>query len=383
MTSTEPVVTLEGVTKRYGPVTAVDRVSLEIRRGEFFSLLGPSGCGKTTLLRTVAGFLAPDEGRVLINGSDVIGVPPNKRPSNMVFQDYALFPHLDVAANIAFGLREARMPRAEIAQRVDDVLRIVHLEGLERRRPRQLSGGQQQRVALARALVKEPVVLLLDEPLGALDLKLRKAMQLELKRIQREVGITFIYVTHDQDEALTMSDRIAVMNQGRCEQVDRPDEIYERPTTLFVADFIGDANLVPVRIGSLDGNEARVELPGREQVTSPVGELGAAVGAMTTLLVRPERVRISTDEAGARGERLRGTLVEAVYQGATIRYEVELPSGVRFVCVAPKEERPGAQPGDHVWLSWDPGYGRLLEGVAEKQAAPADAAGDRPTSPVT
>jgi spermidine/putrescine transport system ATP-binding protein len=382
MTSTELVVTLDRVTKRYGPVTAVDRVSLEIRRGEFFSLLGPSGCGKTTLLRTVAGFIAPDEGRVLINGSDVTGVPPNKRPSNMVFQDYALFPHLDVAANIGFGLREARMPRGEIARRVEDALRIVRLEGLEHRRPRQLSGGQQQRVALARTLVKEPVVLLLDEPLGALDLKLRKAMQLELKRIQREVGITFIYVTHDQEEALTMSDRIAVMHAGRCEQVDRPDEIYERPKTLFVADFVGEANLLSVRVRALNGDEARVELPGGEQVNAPAGELRGSAGEMTTLLVRPEHVRVSTKDVGNAGERLRGTLVESIYQGATIRYEVELPSGVRLVSVAPRSERPGAQPGDRVWLSWDTVDGRLLQGVVEQDVPPPDPADDRLTSDV-
>ncbi|MGZ8566963.1 MAG: ABC transporter ATP-binding protein, partial [Actinomycetota bacterium] len=250
-TTADPAVVVERVSKSYGDVTAVRAVTLEIGRGEFFTLLGPSGCGKTTTLRMIAGFIRPDEGRILIEGRDVTTVPPNRRPSNMVFQQYALFPHLSVRENVAFGPREARMDRGEIARRVAETLELVQLGALAERRPSQLSGGQQQRVALARALVNRPAVLLLDEPLGALDLKMRKAMQVELKRIQREVGITFVYVTHDQDEALAMSDRIAVMNHGVVEQVGPPQEVYDAPRSLFVAGFIGDANLLTGRLISI------------------------------------------------------------------------------------------------------------------------------------
>src|SRR5947209_13472819 len=249
-------IALEGVSKRFGGVAAVDDVSLAIREGEFFSLLGPSGCGKTTTLRMIAGFEKPNEGRIVLQGRDVTSVSANRRPVNMVFQHYALFPHMSIYDNVTFGLKVKHVPRQEHRERVQNILRVVSLEGLERRRTRQLSGGQQQRVALARALVNRPAALLLDEPLGALDVKLRKQMQLELKRIQSELGTTFVYVTHDQEEALAMSDRIAVMNGGRVEQTGTPREIYEHPQTAFVADFIGSLNAIDVKVDELVGGFA-------------------------------------------------------------------------------------------------------------------------------
>src|SRR5881396_1775235 len=260
---------LDGVSKRFGTHAAVDDVSLEIGEGEFFSLLGPSGCGKTTTLRMVAGFELPDAGRIVLKGNDVTAVPANRRPVNMVFQQYALFPHMSVYDNVVFGLKVKHVPRAEHRERVDEMLRVVSLEGLHRRRTRQLSGGQQQRVALARALVNRPAALLLDEPLGALDVKLRKQMQFELKRIQAELGTTFVYVTHDQEEALAMSDRIAVMNSGDVEQVGDPKEIYEHPRTPFVADFVGSLNAFDLEVGELVGSYALARLGEHERVVVP------------------------------------------------------------------------------------------------------------------
>ena len=286
-------IALTGVSKQFGGVAAVNDVSLEIGEGEFFSLLGPSGCGKTTTLRMIAGFETPDVGRVVLQGSDVTTTPANRRPVNMVFQQYALFPHMTIYDNVAFGLKMRGVPRADHRERVTEILRIVSLEGYERRRPRQLSGGQQQRVALARALVNRPTALLLDEPLGALDVKLRKHMQLELKRIQHELGTTFVYVTHDQDEALAMSDRIAVMNGGRVEQLGTPRQVYEQPTTEFVADFIGSLNVV-----DLDG--ARIA-------------------------IRPEHVHVGTPPEGA--SQLSGTLAEVVYLGMYAQLHVDTPVG--------------------------------------------------------
>src|SRR5213592_514415 len=261
---------LDGVSKRFGKHPAVDDVTLEIGEGEFFSLLGPSGCGKTTKLRMVAGFELPDAGRIVLKGNDVTEVPANRRPVNMVFQQYALFPHMSVYDNVAFGLKVKRVPRAEHGERVQEMLRVVSLEGLDKRRGRQLSGGQQQRVALARALVNRPAALLLDGPLGALDVKLRKQMQLELKRIQSTLGTTFVYVTHDQEEALAMSDRIAVMNGGRVEQLGSPREVYERPETAFVADFIGSLNALDLTIDELVGSYAVTRLGEDERVVVPV-----------------------------------------------------------------------------------------------------------------
>ena len=282
-------IALEGVSKRFGKTAAVSDVTLAIDEGEFFSLLGPSGCGKTTTLRMIAGFEVPDEGRIVLQGRDVTAVAPNKRPLNMVFQQYALFPHMSVHDNVAFGLKVKRVPRREHGDRIREILRVVALEGLERRRPQQLSGGQQQRVALARALVNRPAALLLDEPLGALDVKLRRQMQSELKRIQHELGTTFVYVTHDQEEALAMSDRIAVMNGGKVDQIGGPREIYEHPQTAFVADFIGSLNAFDITVDELVGGFA---------VARP------AAGERVVVAVEPG-VRRGRDAAGRRASRAR------------------------------------------------------------------------------
>jgi spermidine/putrescine transport system ATP-binding protein len=307
---------LESVVKGFGGANAVDGVSLSIAEGEFFSLLGPSGCGKTTTLRMIAGFVEPDEGRILLHGNDVTSVPPNKRPVNLVFQQYALFPHMTVYDNVAFGLSVKRVPRREHGERVNEILRVVALEGYEKRRPRQLSGGQQQRVALARALVNRPAALLLDEPLGALDVKLRRHMQLELKRIQHELGTTFVYVTHDQEEALAMSDRIAVMNGGLVEQVGSPREIYETPVSAFVADFVGTVNVLDLEGGRVS--------------------------------VRPERIRILRE-----GGRLEGVVADVVYLGVYRQFHVDTAAG-RVVSVRLSDEPlDHVEAGSAVSLSWD------------------------------
>ncbi|HLX31642.1 MAG TPA: ABC transporter ATP-binding protein [Gaiellaceae bacterium] len=309
-------IALESVSKGYHGHIAVNDVSLDIREGEFFSLLGPSGCGKTTSLRMIAGFVEPDTGRVLLRGQDVTHVPPNKRPVNMVFQQYALFPHMSVFDNVAFGLSVKGVPRREHKERVEELLRVVSLEGYGSRKPRQLSGGQQQRVALARALVNRPAALLLDEPLGALDVKLRKQMQLELKRIQHELGTTFVYVTHDQEEALSMSDRIAVMDAGQVEQIGTPHEIYEHPASDFVADFVGTVNVL-----DLAG--------GRETV-------------------RPERIKIVT-----KGGRLDGVVADVVYLGVYRQFHVDTDAG-RVVSVRLADEPlEHLEAGSRVSLSWD------------------------------
>jgi putative spermidine/putrescine transport system ATP-binding protein len=302
-------VRLQGVTKRFGDVTAVAGIDLDIADGEFFSMLGPSGSGKTSTLRMIAGFEAPTEGRVLLHGHDVTDLPPFDRDVNTVFQDYALFPHMSVADNVAYGLVVRGVPAAERRSRVDDALRMVRLDGYERRRPAQLSGGQRQRVALARALVNRPRVLLLDEPLGALDLKLREEMQIELKAIQAQVGITFVYVTHDQEEALTMSNRMAVFNEGRVEQVGTPADVYEHPRTTFVAGFVGTSNL-------LKGESAR-----------------AVIGSDGVFTVRPEKIRVAEPSAQAAADEASalGHIHEVVYVGPDTRYIVELEVGGRLV----------------------------------------------------
>ncbi|MFI5012343.1 MAG: ABC transporter ATP-binding protein [Hyphomicrobiales bacterium] len=330
-----------------GSVVALDGVSLTIRSNEFFTLLGPSGCGKTTLLRLIAGFETQDRGSILVHGQTLDGLPPFRRPVNTVFQSYAVFPHMSVEGNIAFGLQMQRRPRADIAARVKEMLALVRLEGLEQRKPAQLSGGQQQRVALARALATEPRVLLLDEPLSALDQKLRTGMQLELKRLQAEVGITFIFVTHDQHEALTMSDRIAVMNGGRILQIGTPEDIYERPSARFVADFIGETNLIeaqrvgPMRFRIASGAEVEAAEPG-------------GAGDRVTLAVRPERAVLG---AAGRGV-LAGTVDQIVYEGTDTTYYVALAQGVRFrVC---EQNRDSARP-------------RFLKGDAVGIALPANA----------
>jgi spermidine/putrescine transport system ATP-binding protein len=349
------------VSKRFGGVSAVEDVSLEIGDGEFFSLLGPSGCGKTTTLRMIAGFERPDAGRIFLQGHDVTDVPANRRPVNMVFQQYALFPHMSVYDNVAFGLKVKRVPRAEHVERVQEMLRVVSLEGLDRRRARQLSGGQQQRVALARALVNRPAALLLDEPLGALDVKLRKQMQLELKRIQNDLGTTFVYVTHDQEEALAMSDRIAVMNGGHVEQIGTPREIYERPHTSFVADFIGSLNALDLRIDELVGVNAVMRLGEAERLVVPVGP-GHRAGESVRVAVRPERVQI--EPVGSPllngGSRLEGKIAEIVFLGMYTQFHVDTQAGRLVSHRLADESLRGLEGGSRVALSWDVEQASLL-----------------------
>ncbi len=317
-------VQLVDLVKRFADVTAVAGINLDMPQGEFFSLLGPSGCGKTTTLRLIAGFERPDEGQILLDGVDMAQTPPHKRQVNTVFQNYALFPHLTVAENVAFGLRYKDVSKVDAKKRVGEALALVRLEGLDKRRPSQLSGGQQQRVALARALILNPAVLLLDEPLGALDAKLRKALQLELKALQEEVGITFVYVTHDQEEALTMSDRLAVMSNGRVEQIGTPSEVYEEPGTAYVADFLGVSNLMDARVDGLDGDgRAKVRL-GDFELIAANGDTDA-VGDVK-MVIRPERVRI--EPQGTVGEnRVPGMVERVVYVGSIMQVIVHLAPG--------------------------------------------------------
>ncbi|MEV4375893.1 ABC transporter ATP-binding protein [Streptosporangium sp. NPDC049644] len=353
-----PAIELDGVVKEYVShgevVQAVKGVTLTIAEGEFFSLLGPSGCGKTTTMRMIAGFEDPSRGNVRLHGQDVTNVPPNKRDVNMVFQSYALFPHMNVWENVAFGLRRKKVAEAEIKRRVGEILEIVDLTGREKRRPREMSGGQQQRVALARALVNKPRALLLDEPLGALDLKLRQAMQIELKRIQREVGITFVYVTHDQSEALTMSDRIAVMNDGMVEQLGTPREIYERPATTFVAGFIGTSNLLSGTVDGLRSGFAVLRLGDEDQVLTEGGSFAA--GEPIAITVRPEKIGISTEEPTGDLSVVRGVVSEVVYLGLYNSYTVSLAQGAEMTVFQQNalDSTSTAERGDAVWLSWRP-----------------------------
>jgi spermidine/putrescine transport system ATP-binding protein len=348
-------VRLEGVTKRFDEVVAVDDLSLAIEQGTFFALLGPSGCGKTTTLRMIGGFDEPTSGRVELGGADVTGLPPYRRDVNTVFQSYALFPHLSIHENVAFGLRRKRVGRDEIGRRVAEMLELVGLAGLGRRKPRQLSGGQQQRVALARALVNQPRVLLLDEPLGALDLKLRKQMQLELKRIQNEVGITFVHVTHDQEEAMTMADAIAVMNGGRIEQLGAPRELYERPRTAFVAGFVGVSNLLH---GVVSG-AATVRLDGAGEVT--VSAALPEAGARVAVGVRPEKLSL-----GSGANTIAGTVAESAYVGVATQYVVDTPAGalVAYVQNANGAADPLA-PGSAVTLGFEPESAFVLDSPEE------------------
>ena len=362
-----PAIELHGVVKEFRShgevVTAVRDLDVAIAEGEFFSLLGPSGCGKTTTMRMVAGFEEPTAGTVYLHGTDVTNVPPHKRDVNMVFQSYALFPHMTVFDNVAFGLRRKNTPKKEVTDRVTDILGVVGLDGYAKRRPRQLSGGQQQRVALARALVNRPRALLLDEPLGALDLKLRQAMQIELKRIQREVGITFVYVTHDQGEALTMSDRIAVMNEGVIEQLAAPRDIYEHPKTRFVAGFIGTSNLLSGTVTSTDPatGGAVIDLGDGGRIVVPAAH--KQPGDELEITVRPEKITLVADGAdAARPARvgqhdcaLRGTVSEVVYLGTSTNYNVSTSAGAEVVVYSQNtaNDASGPQRGEQVWLHWD------------------------------
>jgi len=324
-------VELRAVTKRFGSFTAVKDVTLGIRQGEFFSLLGPSGCGKTTNLRMIAGFELPTSGSILLGGQDVIQLPPFKRNVNTVFQNYALFPHLSVAENVAFGLEMKGIAKAEIGKRVTEALEMVRLPDSGSKKPNQLSGGQRQRIALARAIVNRPQVLLLDEPLGALDLKLRKAMQLELKELQRELAITFVFVTHDQEEALVMSDRIGVMDHGVLRQVGTPEEIYDRPADRFVADFIGDTNFLPCQVVEHRNGAAQVQVAGMRMTAASDQQLKAGVEAY--LAIRPEKVQLYTSGAARNPneERFPGVIVEEVFMGTDTRYVVELAPQTQIV----------------------------------------------------
>jgi spermidine/putrescine transport system ATP-binding protein len=357
-----PAIALVGVAKEYHAhgdvVVAVRGVDLAIAEGEFFSMLGPSGCGKTTTMRMIAGFEEPTRGSVFLRDVDVTDVAPNKRDVNMVFQSYALFPHMSVFENVAFGLKRKKVSGAEIRRRVGEMLEIVDLVGREKRSPRELSGGQQQRVAVARALVNRPRALLLDEPLGALDLKLRQHMQVELKRIQREVGVTFVYVTHDQGEALTMSDRIAVMNDGAIEHLGTPRDIYERPATKFVAGFIGTSNLLSGPVATVEGARAIIRLGPGEQIVVPLADDHAVlVGEILELSVRPEKIDL-TAVAPVTGGRsvVRGVVTEVVYLGTSTNYNVTTSTGAGVVVFDQNASSAEdiAVRGDNVYLSWNP-----------------------------
>src|SRR5262245_43713947 len=376
--SKAPCVVLDAVTKRFGELTAVDAIDLDIGEGEFFTMLGPSGCGKTTTLRMIAGFEEVTEGRLTIDDEDMLGIPPHKRPTNTVFQNYALFPHLSVRENVAFGLRRQGVAKDEIDRRVRQELERVGLVAEANRRPAQLSGGQQQRVALARALVNLPKVLLLDEPLGALDLKLRKGLQVELKRIQREVGITFVYVTHDQEEALTMSDRIAVMNRGRIEQIGDPEEVYDRPRTTFVAGFIGVSNLMPATVEST-GPGGAVRLDSGARVETEVN--GFSVGERCHAVVRPEKLWISKGAESVDGDRpsVEGVVESSLYLGTSTQMQVGLPDGVTMTVLCPntdeaeRQSLPGG--GANVNLSWAPEHMHVVRESETNGAVPETPAG--------
>jgi putrescine transport system ATP-binding protein len=362
---TQPLVRFAAVGKRFGEVTAVDRLDLDIYAGEFFALLGPSGCGKTTLLRMLAGFEEPSEGRILLAGEDIGAIPPYRRPVNMMFQSYALFPHMSVAGNIAFGLKQDGLPRKEIEARVAEMLALVRLEGFGARKPHQLSGGQRQRVALARSLAKRPKVLLLDEPLAALDKKLREQTQFELMDLQKRLGTTFVIVTHDQEEAMTVAHRIAVMNQGRLAQVATPAEIYEQPNSRWVADFIGDVNLIEGRLVAAEAGSALIEdRSGRRMRLSSAPAADAAIGDTVWIALRPEKVRITATPPAATAENcVSGRVWDIGYLGDVSLYKVRLADGSEMKAAVANQTRMVERPigwDDEVWLSWTPGAGVLL-----------------------
>jgi spermidine/putrescine transport system ATP-binding protein len=368
----EADIRLEAVSKRFGDTLAVDRLDLSIERGAFYALLGPSGCGKTTTLRMVGGFEDPTEGRVFLGGEDVTQLPPYRRDVNTVFQSYALFPHLDVERNVGFGLERKKVAKAELRTRVGEALELVQLGGLGKRRPAQLSGGQQQRVALARALVNRPRALLLDEPLGALDLRLRKQLQIELKRIQRDVGITFVHVTHDQEEAMSMADTIAVMSEGHIEQAGTATDLYERPRTEFVASFLGVSNLVDARLRGSEGELARVETHDGARLHVPSDRVRTHGGEAVRVGVRPEKITLvpAGSEPPAGANVLRGTVIVAAFLGVSIQYLVRAAGGEELTVIAQNSD--GAQPdalgaGREVQLAWRPQH----TFVVAKEAADA------------
>ena len=362
------MIEIDHVTKRFDDYVAVADADFSIGSGEFFSMLGPSGCGKTTTLRMIAGFETPTEGAIRLAGTDVSRVPPHKRNVNTVFQHYALFPHMSVWDNVAYGPRSSKKGKDEVKRSVDELLEVVRLTDFAQRKPAQLSGGQQQRVALARALVNYPSALLLDEPLGALDLKLRHVMQFELKRIQRELGITFVYVTHDQEEALTMSDRIAVMNAGNVEQIGTPTEIYDRPSTVFVASFIGQANLwhgrQTGRAGQSGGqNLVEIEVLGTKLPAAP-GSTTIEPGGQATLMIRPERVRVIMQIPAAPASELAvvpATVTDLTFQGPVVRLGLAAADDSPIVAhIGPDDDLPLLRPGDQVHVSWAPSASLVL-----------------------
>ncbi|KQU70556.1 spermidine/putrescine ABC transporter ATP-binding protein [Phycicoccus sp. Root563] len=359
---------LESVTKQFANFTAVDDLSLTVPRGSFFALLGPSGCGKTTTLRMVAGLEQPTRGRILIGDTDLTGSRPYERPVNTVFQSYALFPHLTIRDNVSFGPR--RRGDSDAGKAAEDALELVQMSSFATRKPAQLSGGQQQRVALARALVNRPEVLLLDEPLGALDLKLRRQMQVELKRIQTEVGLTFIHVTHDQEEAMTMADTVAVMNAGRIEQMGHPEELYDLPRTSFVANFVGQSNLGVGDVTGTDGDNLVVEVAG---TTVRIPKARSAVhSGRITFGVRPEKVRISSDQPTGAGNDVKAQVVDVSFTGVATQFLVTVPSGSTWAVYEQNldVQRNTLRPGDPVWLEWDSGH---AFGVEVDEAAAAEA----------
>ncbi|WP_438955820.1 ABC transporter ATP-binding protein [Cognatiyoonia sp.] len=358
----KPLISLDGVTKKFGDFTAIDDIDLKIYPREFFALLGPSGCGKTTLMRMLGGFEEATQGAISIDGQNMAGIPANKRAVNMMFQSYALFPHLSVADNIAFGLHRSPMPKSEIQGRVDEMLRLVQLQKYAKRKPHQISGGQKQRVALARALAKAPKLLLLDEPLGALDKKLRQETQFELMDIQETTGTTFVIVTHDQEEAMTVASRIAVMDNGLLKQVDTPDRIYETPNSLYVADFIGDVSIVTGTTTAINGDEA--ELSWAEGAAPIKGMIGARVtqGDPASFVIRPEKVSISKDEPEA-ANKLKGKVLDIAYLGNMSTYHVELPNGQIIKSQTANNRRIARRDitwEDPVWLSWSDTAGIVL-----------------------
>jgi spermidine/putrescine ABC transporter ATP-binding subunit len=357
----KPIISVRSITKRFPGVIAVDDVTLDIMENEFFALLGPSGCGKTTLLRMIAGFETPSHGQILIDGEDMSDTPPNHRPVNMVFQSYAVFPHMTVSDNVAYGLKVTGTPSAEIGPRVKEALEMVQLDQLGARKPDQLSGGQRQRVALARALVKRPKVLLLDEPLSALDAKLRESMQLELTRLQQTVGITFIIVTHDQDEALSMADRIAVMDKGAIAQIDGPEALYEQPNSRFVADFIGKVNLFDGQVTGARGKAVNVEAAGLGKLAIP--HASTATGEVS-LAVRPEKIKLSKTKPKAGMISARGKIADWAYYGNTSHMYIETPQGLRIAVNVQNESRKTVESvdmGDTVWIAWYPEDTLLLQ----------------------
>ncbi|MCF8069402.1 MAG: ABC transporter ATP-binding protein [Desulfobacterales bacterium] len=354
MTEAKPIISIQNVTKKFGSkVIAVNDVVLDIYEGEFFALLGPSGCGKTTLLRMIAGFENPTEGEIAVDGQDMSGVDPNHRPVNMVFQSYAVFPHMTVAKNVAYGLKVTGVAKEEAEKRVSEALSLVKLDGFENRYPHQMSGGQQQRVALARALVKKPKVLLLDEPLSALDAKLREAMQIELVKLQKSVGITFVIVTHSQDEALSVADRIAVMESGQVRQVAKPMELYEHPNSRFVADFIGQINVLEADVAGIEGENLVAEIKGLGRLSVPhKGEAHGNIG----IAIRPEKLKLSKEEPAGDIVKVHSTVKDIVYYGNASHVYLENSSGLKLSVDVQNEERsstPSIIINKKMWVSWN------------------------------